>query len=150
MYIFPCLCLNCKSFQTSETEITVNDVHFWKMLKEVGEIMNNSYKKLICEKIFYLCDINETKGPSILTVGIDPQNEFFVYARLKIPKCSSSIILCGDNVKDFLNYLANNIIRFSQSEQNKSYNIRDDIVIEECEQCFFKLHILNKDLIIDD
>lgn len=149
MYILSCMCSKCESFDASETEVIVNEAYFWKILQE-GEGVNSSYKKLIFEKTFYLCGVNETEEPSTLSVGIDPENEFFVYARLKVPCCKSNIILHGDDVKDLLEYLAINIEHFLQAEEKKSINISDDIALQEYEQRLFKLYIFSKDVIIDE
>lgn len=149
MFLNACLCSVCQAFQSKELDIDINLEYFWKILKESGKT-NNSYRKLICEKTFYLRDDSSTKEPSSLTVGIDPENEFFIYARLKIPRCGSNIILDAYDIFEIFDYLDDNISKFFPQTSKKSNNIKGTIMLQEYEERFFKLHVHENSVVIDD
>lgn len=134
---FPCNRKCCES-----NELSINSVHFWKKLKEKTEI-SKPYK-LLHEKKIYLSEYSE----SILSIGLIPQNEFKVYARLEINITNDVILMNATNLMNFLEilsqYFNENIILPPSS--CKASNIQ----LTPIQQRIFKLNIDGKFVKIDE
>lgn len=112
--------------------IVINRWHFWQNLQQVVEnyTYNYSHKNLILGKDIYLSDDSDEKQPSVLTIGLDPENEFKVYAQLKVPKKIFNIILSDTELKQLLDFL----------EEDSRYifrKVNDSVTIQHC----FNLHV---------
>lgn len=89
----------------SSTRATMNRDNFWS---RIYEMKNRDYTfdpsdMLMFERVIHLN--NESRVRSILSIGLDPENEFDVVGRLENKKSGSTLMLNHKHLKNLLDFL---------------------------------------------
>lgn len=90
-------------YSTAETKI--DRKLFWRKLQHIkdSESKFHSTKTFIFEKMIHLN--KDAENSSMLTIGLDPENEFKIAGRLEIKKCSTPLVMNFKQLRNFLNFL---------------------------------------------
>lgn len=98
-------CLCKRSCCTSNVHIKVNRKQFWKSIDDMkkSEETFHSSDKLMFEEVINLS--NKTGYQSVLSIGLDPENEFHIEGRLEIKNKESVLRLNHNQLNCLLNFL---------------------------------------------
>lgn len=143
-YWFRC----CDYYFQKEVPFEINSNYFWASLA-IGTEKNNNFKKLTREKDFFLFDDDDKNCQSVLTIGLDPENQFDVTARLKI--FQKTIVLNIYELKQLLQYIDNYESSIFESSYEEFSERRWCISLKENrESRIFKLEICGKEINTDE
>lgn len=116
--------------------LQINRDYFWTNLL-YNEEKTSTFKQFIREKKFVLREDNTKNDPAFLTIGLDPENQFNVFASLKVFR-SGCIILDADELK--LLFERVNHFQKLKFEYEELDEVIDCISFEEYKLYMFKVY----------